>query len=69
MAEQLASNAGDVVVLLKDYEYNALISLLHEVRDPKKLTKITEDHRLDVTSQQVRRISDMWSQLTQRRPR
>lgn len=69
MADKLIMNHTDSVVLFHSDEYAALLSLLHELQDPIKLTAIAEEHRLMLSQPQIRRISELWSALAQKKPR
>jgi hypothetical protein len=69
MANKLQVNTEDTVVLLDTNEYAALVSLLHELQEPEKLTRLAEEHRLMLSAQQIHRIAGLWSSLEQRSAR
>lgn len=69
MANKLQVNTEDTVVLLTSHEYSALVSLLHELQDHEKLSKLAEDHRIMLSPQQIQRITGLWSSLEQRKAR
>ena len=65
MAKMIDSNPGDTLLHLRGDEFNALLSLLSELRDGGHLYGLCQREGLELTAAQCERIARLWPQMIQ----